>query len=193
MLKSNSPATPMGSLQVLGNSDSPLMISSSPSALLQQLGTQLKEFAFAPQETSEWTWQSPTTPTRFHHSHARTYSGINTTVTGCPSLGQWTMEIKDQDKEDAAETTAKKFRSFGLEVSTWPCCHSEEEQPPNSQCYNQEKGHHKGNTWRRKNARVQLTLFEWFLVFRDCNRNLWKSCFTCWPGKGCLSRYLLLF
>lgn len=127
------------------------------------------------------------------HSYTTTHSRINTTVAGCPSPGQWTMEIKDQDKEDAAEATAKKFWSFGLEVSTWPCCHSEKEQPPNSQCYDQEKGHHKGNTWRRKNARVQLTLFEWFLLFRNWNRNLWKSFFTCLPGKSCLSRYLLLF
>lgn len=163
-----------------------------PSALPQQLRTQFKEFAFAPQETSEWTWKSTTTPTRSRHSHTRTQSRINRTVTGCPSLGQRTTEIKDQDKEDA-ETTAKKFRSFGLEVSTWPCCHSEKEKPPNSQCYDQKKGHHKGNAWRRKKARVQVTLFEWFLLFRDCNRNLWRSCFTRWPGKGCLSRYLLLF
>lgn len=119
--------------------------------------------------------------------------GINTSVAGRPSPGQQTTEIKDQDKEDAAEATAKRFRSFGLEVSVWPCSHSEKEQPPNSQCYHHKKRHHKGNTRRRKNTRVQLTLFEGFLLFRNWNRNLWKSFFTCLPGKGCLSRYLLLF
>lgn len=127
------------------------------------------------------------------HSYKRHTAGLTQRSWGVPFLGQWTMESKDQDKEDAADAMAKKFRSFGLEVSTRACCHSDKEQPPNSQCYDQEKGHHKGNTRRRKNARVQLTLFECFLLFRDWNRNLWKSFFTCWPGKGCLSRYLLLF
>jgi len=51
-------------------------------------------------------------------SYTTTHSGINTTVAGRPSPGQRTTEIKDQDKEDAAEAMAKKFRSFGLEVST---------------------------------------------------------------------------
>lgn len=53
------------------------------------------------------------------HSYTTTHSGINTTVAGCPLPGTANYgDREDQDKEDAAEATAKKFRSFGLEVST---------------------------------------------------------------------------
>lgn len=52
------------------------------------------------------------------HSYMRTHRRFNTAVMGCPSPGQQITEMKDQRKEDTEKATAKKFRSFGLEVST---------------------------------------------------------------------------
>jgi len=51
------------------------------------------------------------------HSHTEN-SRIKANVTGCPPQGQRAAQIRAPDKEDAADATAKRFRSFGLEVST---------------------------------------------------------------------------
>lgn len=62
-----------------------------------------------------------TTPARSRwQQHSNVQRDLTRRSQGIPFPGQRNMEIKDQDKEDVAEATAKKFRSFGLEVSTWP-------------------------------------------------------------------------
>lgn len=58
-------------------------------------------------EIHDHSYQVPSQP---HTTESR----INTSVMGCPSLGQRTMEIKDQDKEDAAETKPRNSGALVL-------------------------------------------------------------------------------
>lgn len=59
----------------------------SPHLPTQQLGTQFKEFAFAPQETSEWTWKSTTTPITATQGHR---AGLTRQSQGVPP---WDSEL----------------------------------------------------------------------------------------------------
>lgn len=139
-LKSNSSAIATWNQKGLQRQTPPATYLCPQSALLQlkplKLGTRFREFLFVHSSRKCQNRSGNPLPllpgpgSQLHNKNR----GINASVAGRPSPGLRTTEIKDQDKEDAAEATAKRFRSFGLEVSVWPCSHSEKEQPPNSQC-----------------------------------------------------------
>lgn len=83
----------MWSLQGLKKQTSPPTYLHSPSALLQQSGARFRGFAFAHQGTSEWTWQSMTTPARSRITATQRHTaGLTRRSQGVPSLGQRTTE-----------------------------------------------------------------------------------------------------